>query len=163
VTEYVKDGEVRLKYVTLENCKIAELSCEKIAFEKCVFRDVVFESDFDDEIICIEECEFRNCRFHGNLGQSYLILEENFFKECQFENISMDFYADVSHIEGNGFFNCSFKNVKLEPESDFSNQYFSGGKMFFLEAAICFQTSFSICNLRMWNYMPFLLTIKCIL
>ena len=127
--EYVQDGKVCLGNLVIENCKIAELQCENIYFEKCIFRNVIFENHFDDVSIGIEKCEFRDCRFHGNLGRSYLVLKENLFMESQFKNISMKFGSEISYMKGNGFLNCSFENVKLQSDIEFLNQYFSGGKI----------------------------------
>lgn len=129
LSEYLKDREVNLKNVKVEDCRISGRLCKTSCFAKCVFHNVVFDRYFEDDVIFFEECEFTECVFHGSLRKSYLVLKDNLFKNCIFENISMEFGGEKSYIAGNGFFRCNFKNVKLIREIEFLNQTISGGKI----------------------------------
>lgn len=127
--EYVKDGRAELKGVRIENRRLSGRQCEASIFIRCVFNNVVFDRQFENDEIYYEECEFVNCVFHGSLGKSYLVLRDNLLKDCVFENVSMEFGGELSDINGNGFFDCSFKNVKLAGDAEFLSQTIKGGKI----------------------------------
>lgn len=126
---YVTDGEFLLENVTLENCKVMNLHCDKILYENCKFHNVVFDDHFDDHAISSENCEFIHCEFHINFGQSYLTLEDNLFRDCLFENINLDYGSGTSYMKGNGFLDCNFMNVKLQGDTEYIDQYIRGGKI----------------------------------
>ena len=126
---YVTDGEFLLENVTLENCKVMNLHCDKILYENCKFHNVSFEDHFDNHMFCIERCEFIHCEFHIDFAQSYLTLEDNLFRDCLFENINLDYGSGTSYMKGNGFLDCNFMNVKLQGDTEYLDQYVRGGKI----------------------------------
>ena len=129
LSRYLKDGEVHLVDVKIENCRITGRQCKASYFIKCVFHNVVFERNFEWDVISYEKCKFTNCVFHGELGKSYLILQDNLFKNCLFEDISMEFDGEMSCMADNGFFDCNFTNVKLVRDIEFLSQTVCGGKI----------------------------------
>lgn len=131
LSEYLKDDEVYLENVRLENCRLVSSGDNGIVFRKCVFQNVIIDGNNEKwgNETAFYECELRNCIFRGDFGETYLVWEENFFKNCLFENINIECGDDMSTIVDNGFFDCNFKNVKLNQDIEFLEQTISGGKM----------------------------------
>jgi uncharacterized protein YjbI with pentapeptide repeats len=121
LTEYIIKGNLRLKYLTLENYVITKICSKKIELHMNTFRNVIFENHYEGNYIVIKKCTFVNCSFHDAFGNdSHLEMKDCVFHDCLFENVSMDIKGEISTILNLQFVNCTFKNMNIKGSLEIS-------------------------------------------
>lgn len=135
VSDYIKDGEVLLRNLRIENCRIAGLELQNIRLiriNNCVLENVTFQNCFKYGVI-ISESTFIDCRFHDTINgdKSYdgvLSLRHSAFTDCLFDDVDL-YVCEESSVAKCYFWNCTFKNVDITGGIETGSSFWIGGTM----------------------------------
>lgn len=122
-SEYLTDNKLILEDQKLNDFRISGIRKETVEIKRCILENVVFNNDFDGEVVFIEECTFINCKFYDVFKREdlLLVMMNNTFRNCIFENISYHGYIQQSEVVDSEFLNCAFKNIEIKGDVSFIN------------------------------------------
>lgn len=134
VSEYVRDEDIYLENLKIENCRIAGLQAEwnkrKLVISKCTLQNVVFDNHCGRGYVEITESAFANCSFYDTLGNGHLTVKDSLFQNSLFENVYMSENPEIeSCIESSKFLDCRWENVILQWNIGFYGVEIYGGRV----------------------------------
>lgn len=134
VSEYLRDEDIYLENLKIENCRIAGLRAEwnkrKLVISKCTIQNVVFDNHCGRGDMEITESGFVNCSFYDTFGNGHLTVKDSLFQNSLFENVYLSENAERgSSIKCSRFLDCSWKNVILQWNIGFYGVEVYGGRV----------------------------------
>ena len=89
-SEFITNNKLILDGKKLSNYRISGIRKESVEIKRCIMENMVFENDFEGDVVFIEECTFINCKFFDVFKREELLLliMNNTFRNCIFENVS---------------------------------------------------------------------------
>lgn len=134
VSEYLRNEDIYLENLEIENCRIAEMQADwnkrKLIISKCTLQNVDFDNHCRRGYVEIIDSAFTNCSFYDTLGNGHIIVKDSQFQNCQFENVYLSENAGRgSSITYSKFSNCSWKNVILQWNIGFYGVEIYGGSV----------------------------------
>jgi uncharacterized protein YjbI with pentapeptide repeats len=122
-SEFITNNKLILDGKKLSNYRISGIRKESVEIKRCIMENMVFENDFEGDVVFIEECTFINCKFFDVFKREELLLliMNNTFRNCIFENVSYHGYIQQSEVVDSEFLNCVFKNIEIKGDVSFIN------------------------------------------
>ena len=62
-SEFITNNKLILDGKKLSNYRISGIRKESVEIKRCIMENMVFENDFEGDVVFIEECTFINCKF----------------------------------------------------------------------------------------------------
>ena len=73
-SEFITNNKLILDGKKLSNYRISGIRKESVEIKRCIMENMVFENDFEGDVVFIEECTFINCKFFDVFKREELLL-----------------------------------------------------------------------------------------